>query len=43
VERAERLRGIVGSGTQMLALTAPFNAAEHLERIAADLAPKLES
>jgi alkanesulfonate monooxygenase SsuD/methylene tetrahydromethanopterin reductase-like flavin-dependent oxidoreductase (luciferase family) len=41
-ECAERLRGIVASGAEMLVLTALFDESEQLERIAADLAPRLE-
>ena len=41
-ECAERLRKIVASGAEMLVLTALADEAEQLERIAADLAPRLD-
>jgi hypothetical protein len=41
-ECAERLRKIVASGDEMPVLTALFDEAEQPERIAADLAPRLE-
>jgi len=41
-ECAERLRQIVASGAEMLVLTALFDEAEQLERIAEDLAPRLK-
>jgi len=40
-ECADRLRKIVASGAEMLVLTTLFDEAEQLERIAADLAPRL--
>ncbi|HLZ27843.1 MAG TPA: LLM class flavin-dependent oxidoreductase [Chloroflexota bacterium] len=40
-ECAERLRKVVASGAEMLVLTALYDEADQLERIAADLAPRL--
>jgi probable F420-dependent oxidoreductase len=40
-ECAERLREIVAAGAEMLVLTALFDYAEQLERIAGELAPRL--
>jgi hypothetical protein len=40
-ECAERLRSIADSGAELIVLTALFDYAEQLERIAGDLAPRL--
>jgi probable F420-dependent oxidoreductase len=40
-ECADQLRKVVASGAEMLVLTALYDEAEQLERIAADLAPRL--
>jgi alkanesulfonate monooxygenase SsuD/methylene tetrahydromethanopterin reductase-like flavin-dependent oxidoreductase (luciferase family) len=40
-ECADRLRGIIASGAEMLVLTTLFDEPEQLERISADLAPRL--
>jgi len=41
VECADRLRDVAESGAEMIVLTALFDHAEQLERIAADVAPQL--
>jgi probable F420-dependent oxidoreductase len=40
-ECADRLREVVAAGAEMLTLTAPFDHAEQLERIAGEIAPRL--